>query len=87
MFGEEPQREQDQIIEIDRIAGAQSGFVAGADVLGQARTLSSPNTAARSPRFEAAQQAENCRRVRFLAFGRDLRQDLLTAPVVPTRRR
>ena len=35
MPGKKPQRQQDQVVEIHRVAGAQRGLVARADVLGQ----------------------------------------------------
>ena len=78
MLLEEPEREQDQIVEIHRVAGAQGGFVAGADVLGhRADAGIGEDRGALAAVLEAAEQAENRRRVGLLALGGDLREDLL----------
>jgi hypothetical protein len=49
MLGEEFERQQNQVVKIHRVAGAQGGFVAQLHVLGQRATFGSEKAAARSP--------------------------------------
>ena len=48
---EQPQREQNQIVKIHRVAGAQGGFVAVRMCSASARTFGSAKAAERSPPF------------------------------------
>ena len=81
MLLEEPEREQDQVVEIHGIAGAQGGFVAGPDVLRhRADAGIAEDRGALAAVAESAQQAEDRRRVGLFPFGGDLRQDLLNGP-------
>ena len=78
MLLEEPEREQDQIVEIHGIAGAQGGFVAGTDVLGHRADAGVAET--RGPLAaiaKPAEQAEDRCRIGLFPFGGDLREDLL----------
>ncbi len=76
MFLEQPQREQDQIVEIDGVAGVQGGFVAFANVLGHgANAFIAERRGAFAAVFVAAQQAENGGRIGLFAFGGNLRED------------
>src|SRR6185437_10551221 len=77
MFLEQAQCEQDEIVEIDGIAGVQGGFVALADVLGHgADAFIGKSGGTFAAVFVAAQQAENRARIGLFTLGRNLRQDL-----------
>ena len=75
-FIEQPQRQQDQVIEIHGVAGAQGGFVARADVLGQrAHAGVRERRRGLAPVLELAQQGENSPGVGLFALGRDAAQN------------
>ena len=78
MLFEQPEREQDQIVEIHGIASAQRGLIARADVLGHGADAGiAEDRGALAAVPEAAEQAQNRRRISLFPFGGDLRQDLL----------
>ena len=78
MLVEQPQRQQNQIVEIHRVAGAQGGFVARADVFGQrADARIRKRRRAFAAVLELAQQRENRRRVGLFALGGNAAQDFL----------
>ncbi len=77
LLAEEPQREQNQIVKVHRIAGAQGRFVAGAEVLGQG----APAGVGQRRRMLAAiakpaEPGQNCRGISLRIRGGNLRQDL-----------
>src|ERR1035438_10122250 len=78
MLLKEPQREEDQIVEVHGIARAQGGLVAGLDVLGHSADAGiAESRGALATVAKAAQQAEDRRRIGLLTFGADLRENLL----------
>ncbi len=77
MLGKEPQGEQDQIVEIHGVAGAQRGFVPGPDMLGhRADAFIGENGRTLAAILEPAQQAENGGGIRLFAPGGNPREDL-----------
>ncbi len=76
MLAEQAQRQQYQVIEVHRVAGAQGRFIVRADVLGHgAHTRVAENRASPAGVLAPAQYGQHRRRVGLLSLGRNPGQD------------
>ena len=77
MFPEQTQGQEDEVVEIDGIAGVESALVAAGHVFGQGTDRRVFEAAAAAAILELAEHGQHRARIGLLPLGRNLAQDLL----------